>query len=123
MKKVKTTIEWIPSKRGRVPKYGTPVSVWFGDHKPHAHRHHILIARRTKTDISGEHWDCDYGHHITHYALLPEGPDLDTLHTTLQQTPDVEIEFAPEPLGAGEVRHMMTNIPGGIRVEFLSPSP
>lgn len=60
---------------------------------------------------------------LHHFALLVDDHvALDTLHTTLQQTPDVEIEFAPEPLGVGEVRHMMTNIPGGIRVEFLSPS-
>jgi hypothetical protein len=47
---------------------------------------------------------------------------LDTLHERLQQTADVEIEFAPESLGGGEVRHMMSYVPGGIRVEFLSPS-
>lgn len=61
---------------------------------------------------------------LHHFALLVDDHSaLDSLHAILQQTADVEIEFAPESLGAGEVRHMMTSIPGGIRVEFLSPSP
>lgn len=61
---------------------------------------------------------------LHHFALLVNDHSaLDALHTKLLKTTDVEIEFAPEPLGAGEVRHMMTNIPGGIRVEFLSTSP
>jgi catechol 2,3-dioxygenase-like lactoylglutathione lyase family enzyme len=45
---------------------------------------------------------------------------LDTLHRRLQTTDDVEIEFAPEPLGEGPVAHMMCTIPGGIRVEFIA---
>lgn len=60
---------------------------------------------------------------LHHFALLVDNHTaLDALHTKLGQTPDVEIEFSPEALGSGEVRHMMTYIPGGIRVEFLSPS-
>ncbi len=60
---------------------------------------------------------------LHHFALLVDNhAALDALHEKLRQTLDVEIEFAPEPLGGGEVRHMMTYIPGGIRVEFLSPS-
>ena len=58
---------------------------------------------------------------LHHLALKVAGPDaLETLHAKLQTTPDVEIEFAPEPLGDGPVRHMMTAIPGGIRVEFIA---
>lgn len=60
---------------------------------------------------------------LHHFALLVDNhAALDTLHQRLQQTADVDIEFAPESLGGGDVRHMMTYIPGRIRVEFLSPS-
>ena len=60
---------------------------------------------------------------LHHFALRVDNhAALDSLYQTLQQTPDVEIEFAPESLGGGDVKHMMTHIPGGIRVEFLSPS-
>lgn len=60
---------------------------------------------------------------LHHLAMLVDNHSaLDKLHESLQQTVGVDIEFAPEPLGDGGVRHMMTNIPGGIRVEFLSPS-
>lgn len=60
---------------------------------------------------------------LHHLALRVENHSaLDELHEKLQDATDVGIEFAPEPLGGGEVRHMMTSIPGGIRVEFLSPS-
>lgn len=61
---------------------------------------------------------------LHHFALLVENHDaLNSLYATLQSTADTEIEFAPEPLGTGDVRHMMTAIPGGVRVEFLSPGP
>ena len=60
---------------------------------------------------------------LHHFALLVDNhAALEALHTKLKKTPEVEIEFSPEALGDGEVRHMMTYIPGGIRVEFLSPS-
>ncbi len=60
---------------------------------------------------------------LHHLALLVENhASLDSLHERLLQTADVEIEFAPESLGGGDVNHMMCYIPGGIRIEFLSPS-
>ena len=59
---------------------------------------------------------------LHHFALLVDNhAALAALHTKLKQTPEVVIEFAPEALGDSEIRHMMTYIPGGIRVEFLSP--
>jgi catechol 2,3-dioxygenase-like lactoylglutathione lyase family enzyme len=59
---------------------------------------------------------------LHHFALLVDNhAALDALYRRLQRTADVDIEFAPEPLGGGNLRHMMTTIPGGIRVEFLSP--
>ena len=59
---------------------------------------------------------------LHHFALRVENhAALDALYETLEEVSDVQIEFAPESLGSGGVRHMMTHIPGGIRVEFLSP--
>jgi catechol 2,3-dioxygenase-like lactoylglutathione lyase family enzyme len=57
---------------------------------------------------------------LHHFALSVSAGSLDLLHERLQHTPDVIIEFAPEPLGDMPVRHMMCSIPGGIRVEFLA---
>ena len=60
---------------------------------------------------------------LHHLALLVDNhAALETLYQKLKSNGDTDIEFAPEPLGENGVRHMMTNIPGGIRVEFLSPS-
>lgn len=60
---------------------------------------------------------------LHHFALVVENHGaLDALHETLTAQDNVEIEFPPEPLGTGGVKHMMSHIPGGIRVEFLSPA-
>ncbi len=59
-------------------------------------------------------------HHLL--ALTVDTDSLDGLNERLKDTADVDIEFAPEPLGDMPVRHMMCNIPGGIRVEFLAPN-
>jgi len=45
---------------------------------------------------------------------------LKDLHRRLLERDDVEIEFAPEPIGGGPTQHMMSLIPGGIRVEFIA---
>ena len=59
---------------------------------------------------------------LHHLALRLETADaLDALHQTLSNTGGVQIEFAPEPLGASGATHMMCFIPGGIRVEFVVP--
>ena len=58
---------------------------------------------------------------LHHFALNVEsGSALDALHGELAKTDGVEIEFAPESLGGGPVKHMMCAIPGGIRVEFIA---
>lgn len=58
---------------------------------------------------------------LHHLALAVEDPDsLRDLHATLLAHDDVEVEFAPERLGAGPTEHMMCFIPGGIRVEFIA---
>jgi len=60
---------------------------------------------------------------LHHFALgVDNHAALDSLYEDLNNADGVTIEFAPEPLGTGSVRHMMTYIPGGIRVEFISPS-
>lgn len=57
---------------------------------------------------------------LHHFALKVGGNGaLDALHETLKGTKDVRIEFAPEGLGDA-ARHMMCEIPGGIRVEFIA---
>ena len=59
---------------------------------------------------------------LHHLAIRVREGALDDLHARLDARDDVEIEFAPEPLGGGVTRHMMTRIPGGIRVEFIAPA-
>jgi catechol 2,3-dioxygenase-like lactoylglutathione lyase family enzyme len=59
---------------------------------------------------------------LHHLALaVAEGAALDKLSGELAARDDVEIEFAPEPLGGGPTRHMMITIPGGIRLELIAP--
>ena len=58
---------------------------------------------------------------LHHFALrVDDEAALANLHGTLSKTDGVTVEFAPEPLGDGPVRHMMCAIPGGIRVEFIA---
>jgi catechol-2,3-dioxygenase len=58
---------------------------------------------------------------LHHLALsVPTVNALEALHTTLLQDERVHMEFAPEQLGEGPMRHMMCAIPGGIRVEFIA---
>ncbi len=59
---------------------------------------------------------------LHHLALRVGEHGLDALHERLAARADVEIEFAPVPLGEGPTRHMMTRIPGEIRVEFIAPA-
>jgi catechol 2,3-dioxygenase-like lactoylglutathione lyase family enzyme len=59
---------------------------------------------------------------LHHLALrVADHAALEALYERLRHVSDVEIEFPPEAPGGGNARHMMTFIPGGIRVEFLSP--
>ena len=60
---------------------------------------------------------------LHHLALTVENAVLlKELHSLLQSRDDVEIEFAPELLWNGPTQHMMTRIPGGLRVEFIAPA-
>lgn len=46
---------------------------------------------------------------------------LTALYEVLRNKAEVEIEFAPELVGAGPRKHMMCYEPGGIRIEFIWP--
>ncbi len=60
---------------------------------------------------------------LHHFALRVDSLEtLRSLHQTLSNNAGVEIEFAPEPLGAGPTQHMMFYIPGGIRMELIAPA-
>ncbi len=60
---------------------------------------------------------------LHHLAFTVEhGEALGDIHKKLQGRPDVEIEFAPEPLGGGSTHHLMCFIPGGVRIEFIAPA-
>jgi catechol 2,3-dioxygenase-like lactoylglutathione lyase family enzyme len=56
---------------------------------------------------------------LHHVALKVDPDQLEVLHDRLSHADGVKVEFAPEPLGGGEIRHMMCAIPGGIRTEFI----
>lgn len=60
---------------------------------------------------------------LHHLALRVEPSKLDSLYARVGEAEGVAIEFAPEPLRGGPTRHMMCLIPGGVRVEFIAPSP
>lgn len=59
---------------------------------------------------------------LHHLAIAVAEDRLDALHARLLARKDVEVEFAPESLGGGATRHMMTRIPGQLRVEFIAPA-
>ena len=59
---------------------------------------------------------------LHHLALkVRDTQALESLYSELGEK-GVDIEFAPEPLGELPVRHMMCNIPGGVRIEFIAPN-
>ena len=59
---------------------------------------------------------------LHHLALkVSDANALDALHERIAARDDVDIEFAPEPLGGGPSRHMMCRIPGNIRLEVIAP--
>lgn len=56
---------------------------------------------------------------LHHLALLVESEAaLGDVHDLLQKA-NVEIEFAPEPIGNGPAKHLMCFDPSGIRIEFI----
>ena len=57
---------------------------------------------------------------LHHFAL--KVADLDKAYERLSSRDDVTVEFPPEALGDGPTRHMMCSIPGGPRMELISPA-
>lgn len=58
---------------------------------------------------------------LHHFALKVANIEaLQRLYQQLVLLDDVEIEFAPEPLGNLPIQHMMCFIPGGIRLELIT---
>lgn len=59
---------------------------------------------------------------LHHFALLlAEGLSLDEVYKSLQSADNVQIEFPPQLVGPGPARHFMMTIPGGPRMEIVSP--
>ena len=58
---------------------------------------------------------------LHHFALKVANVEhLQYLHQQFTTLDNVDIEFAPEPLGQSPFQHMMCIIPGGIRLELIS---
>ena len=59
---------------------------------------------------------------LHHFALeVPGHEALEALHEAFALREDVVVEFAPEPLGTAGARHLMSRIPGNIRLELIAP--
>ena len=57
---------------------------------------------------------------LHHLALEVQSEEkLNELHHKAIDFAGVEVEFAPELVGAGPRKHMMCSEPGGIRIEFI----
>ncbi len=73
-----------------------------------------------RLDVVAFHRRKNIGLH--HLALeVASESKLQSLFKRLQAHPDIEIEFAPELVGAGPRVHMICSEPGGIRIEFIWP--
>lgn len=83
----------------------------------------MITLWQAKAGAEAEPFDRHKNLGLHHLAIRTRGGMLDGLHERLAERKDVEIEFSPEDLGDGPTRHMMTKIPGGIRVEFIDPLP
>ncbi|HRI99165.1 MAG TPA: VOC family protein [Hyphomonas sp.] len=61
---------------------------------------------------------------LHHLALSVDGEQgLALGFERLSRASGVTIEFGPQPLGKGPSRHMMCQIPGGIRLELIAAAP
>lgn len=59
---------------------------------------------------------------LHHLAITVGSLDkLHALHEKINDMDNINIEFAPEFLGAGPTTHMMINEPSGNRLEFIVP--
>ena len=82
----------------------------------------MLTLWQAEDPSSALPFDRKRGIGLHHLALrVANEVALKDLYQRFQARDDVDIEFAPEPLGNGPTQHMMTRIPGNIRVEFIAP--
>ena len=83
----------------------------------------MITLWQAEDPASAVAFDRKRGIGLHHLAFTVDGEvALKDLHQRLRERDDVEIEFAPEPLGGGPTQHMVTHIPGGVRVEFIAPA-
>jgi len=83
----------------------------------------MITLWQAKDPASAQPFDRSNNIGLHHFALtVADGVSLDEVYDELRQQADVDIEFAPEPLNGGPTQHLMCNIPGGIRVEFIAPA-
>ena len=58
---------------------------------------------------------------LHHFAMRVESVGrLNAIHQQLAARDDVEIEFAPSPMGGSGIQHFICLIPGGLRMEFVA---
>jgi catechol 2,3-dioxygenase-like lactoylglutathione lyase family enzyme len=99
-------------QRGEVPAYP---AAFLSDGKT------LITLWQVKDPLRTVAFDRAQNVGLHHLALAVDGhAALDALHERLARLDDVTIEFAPQPLGGGPTRHMMTRIAGGLRVEFIA---
>jgi catechol 2,3-dioxygenase-like lactoylglutathione lyase family enzyme len=83
----------------------------------------MITLWQAKDPDSAQPFDRTNNIGLHHFALtVADGVSLDDVHAELREHADVDVEFAPEPLNGGPTQHLMCNIPGGIRVEFIAPA-
>lgn len=80
----------------------------------------MITLWRADNPISATPFDRKANIGLHHLALKVSMDAIDSLHERLTTAAGCQIEFAPEPLNDGPVRHMMCTIPGGIRMEFIA---
>lgn len=78
----------------------------------------MLTLWQAKDPASATAFDRHNNIGLHHFALCVA--DLEGVYQRLCKRDDIAMEFAPEPLGQGPLRHMMCAIPGGIRLELIT---
>lgn len=81
----------------------------------------LLTLWQTVNPAKAKSFDRQNNIGLHHFALKVDSLNtLKSIYQTLSNTPGVEIEFSPEPLGSSGTQHMMFYIPGGIRMELIA---
>lgn len=81
----------------------------------------MLTLWQAKDSENAVPFDRHHNIGLHHFALNVDSlTTLNSIHQTLLNTPQVSIEFPPEPLKGLPAHHMMFYIPGGIRMELIA---